>query len=201
MRKRGRLATVMALVMALAMSVSALAVAAEPGEVVEDRTEAVATVLGQPESPERTAELSETIDASIDFEYLAGLALGEHWEERDEAEQEEFMVLLRRLLQANYEDRLGGYELDDDYQIIYEEQRVRDDRAFVPARIESDDRRESVVYRLYRNDQGQWVIYDVVVDDISLEETYRDGYVPIIEDKGWQELIRRMQSRVDALEE
>ncbi len=200
MRQRVRWMVSMMVAVGLTMVVSASAMASTPDQVVQERTEAVATVLAQPESEERTERLAATIDESIDFEFLASLALRGHWEERTDEERQEFMTLLRRLLQANYEERLGGYELDEDYEIHYEESREREDRAFVPAVIDGKERRESVVYRLYRDD-GQWVIYDVVVDDISLEETYRDGYVPIIEDHGWGELIERMERRVDALEE
>lgn len=178
---------------------SGTAWAASPNEVVEERTEAVAEVLAQPDTPERTEALAEAIDDGLDFAFLAGLALGEHWEERTDEERDEFMELLRVLLQANYEDRLTGREIDDDYAVAYEEARTRDDRAFVEAEITYDDNVESVVYRLYRDDDG-WRVYDLIVDDISLEETYRDGYVPIIEDHGWQELIDRMQERVDQLD-
>jgi phospholipid transport system substrate-binding protein len=178
-----------------------VALASTPNEEVERQTQAVAEVLAQPESDNRTMLLATTVDEAIDFPYLASLALGEHWERRTEAEREEFLTLLRRLLLANYEDRLGGYQLDEDYTVEFEEGRQRGERAFVAAEITHKDRVEPVVYRLYRDADGDWQIYDLVVDDISLEETYREGYVPIIEDHGWEELIRRMQSRVDQLEE
>lgn len=174
--------------------------AATPNDVVEQRTEAVAVVLAQPDSPERTERLAGTIDESLDFGFLAGLALGRHWQERSDEERQEFMELLRTLLQANYEDRLAGHELDDDYTIDFEEARTRGERAFVAARVVHEERTEDIVYRLYQDDEEQWRIYDLIVDDISLEETYRDGYVPIIEQHGWEELIRRMERRVEALE-
>ena len=184
----------------LVLGAHTMAWAATPEEVVADRTEAVASVLAQPDSPDRADALGEAIDESLDFAFLAGLALGDHWTERTDEERQEFMDLLRTLLQTNYEDRLAGHELDEDYRVHYEEARTRGDRAFVNARVAYDGREERVVYRLYRGEDG-WRIYDLIVDDISLEETYRDGYVPIIEEHGWSDLIRRMQERVDQLTE
>lgn len=177
----------------------ATAWASSPGEVVEQRTEAVADVLAQPESAQRTEQLAETIDESLDFAYLAARALGEHWQQRSDEERREFMELLRRLLQHNYEDRLAGHVLDDDYTVEHSEPRVRDDRAFVESEFHYDDQEEVVMFRLHRDD-GTWKVYDVVIDDITLEETYREGYVPIIENEGWEALIERMEQRLEKLE-
>ena len=178
---------------------SAVAYASTPEEVVKERTEALAAVLARAGSPERTEKLAREIEKTLDFEYLAARAFGEHWEVRSQAEQEEFLNLLQRLLEANYSRRLGDHRLESDYRIEYGEPRVRRDRAFVRAVVSHRDRSEEVVYRLHR-DGGEWKIYDVVIDDISLEETYREGYVPIIEEEGWEELISLMRERLEELE-
>lgn len=181
------------------LGIGTMAVATTPEEVVQERTEAVASLLAEPDSLERTVHLAEAIDESLDFEYLAARAFGEHWEARTDEEKNEFLTLLRALLQANYADRLGGEVLGEDYRIEYGDARMRRDRAFVQAEIAYKDRSESVIYRLYQ-DGERWRIYDLVVDDISLEETYRDGYVPIIEEDGWDELISLMKERLEEME-
>ncbi len=193
------LITIVTVALAFVLVAAPQAMASTPEGVVQERTNAVADVLAQPESPSRTARLGAVIDESLDFAQLAKLSLGRHWEERTDEEREEFLTLLRRLLQANYEDRLSGHQVREDYTVSYEAARVRGDRAFVPATIRHQDRSEEVVYRLYRH-EGEWRIYDLVVDDISLEETYREGYVPIIDEDGWDELIDLMRERVEELE-
>lgn len=200
LRQSRQIATTLGFLVALVVLCSStVALAATPEAVVQERTEAVAKVLAEPESPTRTARLAQEIDQTIDFNYLAARAFGEHWEVRTREEQEEFLTLLRRLLQQNYSDRFQGRQLGQDYRIAYEEARVRGRRAFVRAEITYRDRREAVIYRLHR-DGNQWRIYDFVVDDISLEETYRDGYVPIIEEDGWEELIDLMKERLKEME-
>ncbi len=178
---------------------TASALAGSPRDHVEEKTEAVAAVLAKPDSSVRTQELAEVVEESLDLEYLASRALGDHWTQRSPAEREEFMSLLQRLLQGNYEDRLAGRKMGDDYEVDFEQAQVRGERAFVAATVTKDDTEKSLVYRL-RRDGESWKIYDLVIDDISLEETYRDGYVPIIEEQGWEELIRRMEERLEELE-
>ncbi|RAL25286.1 hypothetical protein DL240_03485 [Lujinxingia litoralis] len=173
--------------------------AAAPTEVVKERTEAIANVLEKPDSKARNAELTRELNQTIDFAYLAGLAFGEHWEARSDEEKQEFLDLLQRMLQANYQDRLSGRTLNEDYTITYGNERTRNDRAFVRGEVTRKGESFPVVYRLYR-DGETWRIYDLVIDDISLEETYREGYVPIIEDEGWGELIRLMRERIEQME-
>lgn len=179
--------------------VSSSAWADAPAEVVEERTAAIAKVLEKPDSEARNAELSRELNKTLDFAFLASQAFGEHWEARTPEERTEFLDLLQRMLQRSYEDRLSGRTLNEDYTITYGDERTRDSRAFVRGEVTREGKTYPVVYRLYRDGES-WRIYDLVIDDISLEETYREGYVPIIEDSGWSELIRLMRERIEELE-
>ena len=195
----GRMGLVGGMILAGLLLISSVAVAASPDQVVTQRTDLIAGIMEEPVGPERTERLTQSINESIDFAHLASRALGRHWRERTEEEQEEFLTLLQRLLQANYENRLADHQLDANYEVEYTAARQRAGQAFVGAKITYKARTEPVLYRLYRRD-GQWHIYDLVIDDISLEETYREGYVPIIEEDGWEELISLMRERVEELE-
>ncbi|TXD39379.1 ABC transporter substrate-binding protein [Lujinxingia vulgaris] len=170
-----------------------------PAEVVEERTSAIAKVLEKPDSEARNAELTRELNETLDFAYLASQAFGEHWEARTPEERAEFLDLLQRMLQANYQDKLSGRTLNEDYTITFGDERTRGSRAFVRGEVTREGKTYPVVYRLYQDGES-WRIYDLVIDDISLEETYREGYVPIIEDEGWGELIRLMRERIEEME-
>lgn len=174
------------------------AFAGAPTDYVKKRTEKVTTVLSKDESKKRTAELEEILQATIDFRELAGRALGEHWDKRSEEEKTEFLDLLQKLLQANYETKLQGRTLGKDYEIVYVEEKTRDDRAIVKTKIVVKEESRPVDYRLVKKD-NKWIIYDVVIDDISLEETYRESYTEIIKEEGWDALIDRMKQRVEEI--
>lgn len=176
------------------------AFAAEPDQVVKQQTDKVVDILRKPASPARTKELVDAINTTIDFEELARRSLGEHWEARTAEEKAEFLGLLQRLLRSNYESQIGERQLRSDFKIEYTPARIRRERAFVRAQVQVGDRSEEVVYRLFKSEDDSWQIYDLVVDDISLEETYRDGYVPIIEEDGWAEFISLLKERVEEME-
>lgn len=174
---------------------SATALALEPMDYVKKQTEEVTAVLQQPDSDARTARLEKVLQGAIDFRELAARALGEHWSARTPEEQEEFLSLLQQLLQANYATKLQGQRLGEDYTISYVAAAKRNDKAIVKTAIVVEDVAKPIDYKLIKKGDD-WSVYDVVIDDISLEETYRDSYTRIIENEGWAALIGRMKERV-----
>lgn len=177
------------------------AFAGEPTDFIKSHSEEVTTLLGQPESEERADKFSKLANELIDFRELASRALDEHWKKRSDDEREEFLTLLQNLLEANYKKKLEGQEVGEDYQIEYTEEKQRGDRALVRTIVkwgESDKERKPVEYKMMKGEKG-WVIYDLVIDDISLEETYRESYTKIIEKDGWDTLIEKMKEKIAEL--
>lgn len=180
--------------------VSTSAFAGEPTEFIKKNADEVSDLLQQEESDKRHAEFSKKVDQVVDFRELASRALGEHWEARSADEQQTFLDLLQELLEANYRDKLEGKVLGDDYEIDYREEKTRGDVALVETVVEWDEGDELADYKLLKKDGG-WVVFDIVVDDISLLETYREDYTEIIEKEGWDELISRMEKRAEEVRE
>ena len=183
-----------------ALSSATVAFAAEPTDYVKKRTGEVTKTLSKPDSKKRQKKLKKVLQETIDFRELASRALGEHWSARTPEEQQQFLDLLQELLQANYEGKLSGKTLGDDYQIEYTEEKTRGDKAIVKTVVIAKEEKKPVDYKLVKKGDG-WTIFDVVIDDISLEETYRESYVDIIEKEGWDSLIQRMKDKAKQLRE
>lgn len=174
---------------------TALPAFANPTDYVKKQTDVVTKVLQKPDSTSREGELKKLVKETIDFRELAARALGEHWSKRTPEEQQEFLDLLQDLLQANYENKLEGQTLGKDYEVKYTDEKIREDKAIVKTTIVTKEESKPVEYKLYKQEDGDWSIFDIVIDDISLEETYRDSYVEIIDKEGWPALIKRMKDK------
>lgn len=186
---------------AVAFSASPAAAVESPTDFIKKHSKEVTELLSQDESPGRAEKFSEKAHNLIDFRTLASRALEGHWEERSDAEQEKFLELLQKLLEANYKKKLEGYELGEDYEIKYLEEKQRDDRALVSTKViwgNSEKKRKPVKYKMMKQ-EGDWIIYDVVVDGASLEQTYRDAYTEIIRKDGWDTLIEKMKQKIEKL--
>lgn len=196
-----RLSFVWAIVLGLLMAVPS-AFAGEPTEFVKRQAEQVDEVLAdRSNSDVRTDAFAEIVQEAVDFRELAKRSLGEHWKEQNEENRKQFLELLEKLLRANYKNKITGEKLGQDYEIKYLDEKQRDDRAFVSSRVqwgETEKERKPLDFKLMKK-EGGWVIYDLVIDDISLESTYRDSYTEIIEEDGWDALIEKMKERIEEL--
>ncbi|MGM0557711.1 MAG: MlaC/ttg2D family ABC transporter substrate-binding protein [Myxococcota bacterium] len=198
LQRLSRLTTAFLVAIGLVLSLSTAAMAGEPTEFIKDNAEEVSDLLKKKDSKQRSEKFSKKLHSLVDFRELADRALGEHWDARTEEEQDQFLALLQELLEANYKKKLEGRELGKDYEIKYLEEKARKDKAIVETKVVWSDGEESVEYKMLERKKS-WVIYDIVIDDISLVETYRDSYTEIIEKEGWSELISRMEKKAEAI--
>ncbi len=201
---RQRLWQAAMLAAAMAVGASAQAQSNDPRQFVLARYEAVQRLLrqpapaGSPQAAQREQQISRLLNGMIDVEELARRALDPFWVQRTPAEREEFVGLLRQLIERSYRQHL---DQTNNYAITYGPAE-RDEAAGTAvvrstARSRTDARATAVTieYRMMRRD-NRWVVYDIVTNGSSLVETYRESYTRIVRDRGFAELLRRLRARV-----
>ncbi len=163
---------------------------------VEQRQTAASQLLRRPASDARNRQLQQLFDELLDFGELGRRSLGRHWNERSEAERQQFVGLLEQLVERAYQDNLQrtlsfaveftGSEAQGDNVLVRSVAQSRTNRR--APRIEID-------YTL-RNSGGRWRVVDIHTDGVSLVANYRSQFNRIIGREGWNGLIQRMQARV-----
>ena len=139
--------------------------------------------------PEKARQL---VFARFDFSEMTKRSLGAHWKSLDQAEQREFVdAFTHRLLVAYGKTvRATGNEK---IQFVRE---VRDgQQASVETQVVSGNGDQTPIdYRLHNID-GQWMVYDVVIDNVSLVNNYRSQFDRVIAKSSIQDLLRRMKNQ------
>jgi phospholipid transport system substrate-binding protein len=184
-----------------AMMVALPAFAGPPTDFVRLKSDSLFDVINDPVSPKRTAALKKEVRTLVAYDELAKRSLGKHWEARSEAERKKFIGLLEELVELNYANRFNQRQKNLRYMVSYTDEKVRakTGQAIVKTEVKYGDELVLLDYKLVNQDKKDYVIYDVVFDDISLEETYREAYVPIIDKEGWGSLIARMEAKLKEL--
>lgn len=147
----------------------------------------------------RLAALRSSISGFLDIGVLAREALGSHWDPRTEEERTAFVALMTDLIETSYSKRLGDEGVEPgSYTVTWDGERSRNGRTRVEATVTYEGEAHAVEVML-REEEGRRIVYDLVTDDVSLKDSYAESFDSIITEHGWDELMSRMQTRLDEL--
>jgi phospholipid transport system substrate-binding protein len=179
-------------------SVGTVQAAGPPTEAVRGTITEVLRILAdetlkRPEQlPQRRRLLEETVGARFNYEEMSKRTLAGQWKQLSEAERKEFVALFRSFLTDSYADKIEGYAGED---IRYLGERLDGPYAEVRTRVVSNKVDFPIEYRLF-NRSGEWLVYDVVIDGVSLVRNYRGQFEKIIRDSSYQGLVEKLRKKV-----
>jgi phospholipid transport system substrate-binding protein len=146
---------------------------------------------GPTKTAERRAALRSITEPLIDFADAARRALSVHWTPRTPAERDEFVGLFRDLVMESHAARLEAYGI---VRVVVVGESSDEELVTVHTRVDSRQRTSVAMdYRMHRRD-GRWLVYDVLVEGVSLVGNYREQFNAVIRTKSYAELIRRMKT-------
>jgi phospholipid transport system substrate-binding protein len=139
-------------------------------------------------------KIMTAVDQRFDFEAMSRRVLGKEWKNANAEQQQEFVKLFRALLSQTY---LVAIEEYNDEEVEYGNETVKKDKfAQVDTNIVKGNRKTPVNYRMYLRD-GDWYVYDVVIEGVSLVNNYRSSYPSIVARDGMDALLSQMNAKVD----
>lgn len=188
------------LLSAIWLASAGLATAGPPTDMVRQTTDQVLKVLEDPQlrGPDKQAARQERLrqisDQAFNWQEMAQRALATHWRERTPQERQEFVALFKDLVERSYMNRLEQ-AAEERQAIQYVDEQIDGSRAVVKTKAVTKRNVEVPLdYRLQQVD-GRWLIYDVIVEGISLVNNYRSQFNRIIATSSYADLIQRMRSR------
>ena len=141
---------------------------------------------------ERRAQIRQVIANRFDFAEMAKRSLGPNWQKVNNDEQREFVELFTELLEKAYADQIESYNGE---KIVYGRENVSQDQADVDTKIVTKKGEEvSVNYKL-RSNGGDWKVYDVVIENISIVNNFRSQFNRILAKASFAELLKKLQSK------
>ncbi|MGM0593565.1 MAG: MlaC/ttg2D family ABC transporter substrate-binding protein [Pseudomonadota bacterium] len=187
-----------------------------PEKMLESVTEEVFVVLERErdslkQEPTRLFGLvEEVLLPHVDMEVMSRFVLGKHWRTASVAQRERFVEEFKNLLIRFYVSALvedpdkidelvnGGASI-----ITYRPTNIGDEekRTTVRAQVNmpNDGPKVPIAFSLFRRDGGEWLLYDVNVDGISLVTNYRSSFSTEVSRQGLDTLIDRLAERNDKL--
>ena len=142
----------------------------------------------------RREQLKQILFARFDFSEMAKRALGAAWRRRTPQEQEEFVKLFTELLEKAYADIIESYT---DEKIVYTGERLDGSFADVSSKIFTSKGQEYTLNYKAHLANGQWRVYDVVAENISMVNNFRSQFSRVLSKHGYEELVKRLRDKAD----
>ncbi len=141
---------------------------------------------------EQRDQLREVISARFDFNEMAKRSLGPNWARHTLEEQRAFVKLFTDLLEKTYADKIESY---NGKKVLYTREKQDGDDAKVDTKLATKKSEEySISYKLHSSG-GDWKVYDVVIENISLVNNYRSQFSHVLANSSFDDLLRRMSEK------
>jgi phospholipid transport system substrate-binding protein len=183
----------------------------DPISVLKSGLDQVIVVFNDQHMPlgQRRAKLRSMSLQYFDFKSMAKSVLGYHWRNLTPAQRNQFVPLFSEFIQDAYLSQMEQATVEKIRRAM-STANVR----FLKQTYFGPDYAEvfSIVALQGQNDPlqvnylmhqvgGQWRVYDVTVDAISLIENYRNQFNRVIKNEGYQKLIADLQAKREQLQQ
>ena len=141
----------------------------------------------------KLAEIRSIINKVFDYEELSRRTLGREWRKFKPEQQKEFVSLFAELLEDVYADRILAYtheKIEFDKETELKKGRVEVESYI----ITTDNKKVPLFYRM-TNKSGQWKVYDVVIEGVSMVKNYRGQFRQILSKKKPEDLLQTLREK------
>ncbi len=190
----------------LMMAVAATPVsAAEPNPadaqaLLEEVSDEVLAVLarhadsGEMDVEQVRQDLSDIIMPHMDFVTMTRLAVGADWRDASREQKRALVTEFRTLLVRTYSQALDEYS-GQQIEFLPLEESSHEDRVTVRSRVTRPEGQPIPVHYGVRYVDGEWKVYDVVVEGISLVTTYRSNFSSLVQQNGIGGLVEELRRK------
>ena len=150
----------------------------------------------QKNPPLRREKLRQVIGLRFNYKQMVMRSLAKNYMDRSDKERKEFTRLFKKLLEYSYASKIENYRNET---INYMGEQVKGKYALVKTQIVRKDGVIDVDYKMLK-ENGQWLVYDFVIEGVSLIRNYRSQFSKIISTESYATLVSILSKKVEDLE-
>lgn len=175
---------------------SVASAALTPTETVKETVATVMDILNDPVYQEpgmadaRRVALENVVRDAVNYREMARRSLGITWLALNESERQRFSELFVQVMRDAVASRVNLYTPAN--VVCLSEQREGN---FAEVRtVFKGDKSDTTVDMRLVNQSDRWVLYDAVIDGVSLADNYRSQFVHVMRDGAYAGLIGRLEA-------
>jgi phospholipid transport system substrate-binding protein len=174
------------------------AFAASPLETIQTQVDRALEVLRDPALKVESAKAAKEkkiwaiLDDVFDYSELSKRTLAQNWKRFSPDQQKEFISLFGKLLGTVYMDRITAYK--DEKVVFGKVTQLSDKAAEVQSEVVRSSKPIPIHYRMIL-ENGEWKVYDVVIEGVSLVQNYRTQFREILTKKSPEDLLKTLREK------
>jgi len=185
----------------LAIAGLAHAQSAKPDEVIRSATESAREQINENYETYKTDRhafytmIDETVVPRFDVKYISQLVLARNYRSATPEQRSRFTDAFQTMIVRSYADALLEYY--DDVDIEWAPLRMAEDAtdASVGAKIMRNSGQPIPIdFRVHKTDDGDWKIYDIAVENISVVSNFRAQFAQEVKKNGLDSLIAKLEN-------
>lgn len=143
-------------------------------------------------------KIVKSVTSMMDFDVICQKSLGKHWKGRSPAEQADFKTTLQGVIEKNLTSRIKE---NASRTPEYKSEKIAENNkeATVVTLVKTSDdpkaEKTEIVYQLERRGTT-WIAVDMETDGVSLVANYRSQFNKIINEQGWDELVKKLKAKL-----
>ena len=145
----------------------------------------------------RRVALRKAIDERFDYRQMVMRSLAKNWDPRSDQERQQFISLFKSLLENSYASKLESYS---DEKINYLSEVIKGKYALVKTEVVRPSSTIVVDYKLIQ-ENGNWRVYDFVIEGVSMIRNYRSQFTKIIRKDSYEVLVQKLADKMSELEQ
>jgi phospholipid transport system substrate-binding protein len=132
------------------------------------------------------------IFARFDFSEMTKRTLGSHWGALEQSEQANFVTAFTQRLLNLYGRTVRASGND---KVLFTSEVLDGQQASVDTKVVSGPGDETPIEYRMHNVDGQWKVYDVVIDHVSMVNNFRAQFDRVIAKTSVKELLKKLQEQ------
>ncbi|MBF0285428.1 MAG: ABC transporter substrate-binding protein [Magnetococcales bacterium] len=198
-----RFAVAAALLVVLALPLPGWA--GDPSNQMKETVDRAIAVLSDQalKTPERKEErrkkLREIIYTRFDFNVMSQGAVGRQWKSFTPDQQQKFIPLFSRILENAYLEKIENYQGE---QVLFTKEVLNTKKsgtevARVDGVLQAKEREFSMSYELVKEPDGQWKVFDIVLEGVGVISNFRSQYQEVLKNNTVEKLLKDLEDKAN----
>jgi phospholipid transport system substrate-binding protein len=148
-------------------------------------------------------KLMNVISPLMNFPDMSRRVIGKRWTDLKQGQKTEFISLFQDLVFTSYMKRIRS--ADEGYQLLYEDESEDQQKGQKVYLVESVAKTKTaeieLIFALKYLERGQnkggYEVFDIEIDSLGLVENYKEQFIKIIKNEGFDTLLKKMRTQLE----